>query len=319
MLKVIFADWPLICPVYALYAYRCQRWDKLNELLPKLGRVNYDYFGGKSEFDKMVALAKQHAGETKPIQRTSAIELKRLSIKVQARMDEGRRTEDGLEAELKQLDALIGNCKEDNKDVAAQALFLKAVVYLQAFTNLDKGRELILQIKHDFPSSEVGLHADDILTSIDQDVEKRKIQDALAIGTPFPNFEVKDLAGETLSVAGQKGKVVLIDFWATWCMPCVAELPNVLKTYEHYHGQGFEIIGVSLDQDQAKVVNFIKQKQMTWPQYFDGAGWKNKLAAKYGIESIPATYLLDRQGNIIAKGLRGKALSEAVAEAIAKK
>jgi hypothetical protein len=93
-------------------------------------------------------------------------------------------------------------------------------------------------------------------------------------------------------------------------------LPNVLKTYEKHHDKGFEIIGISLDQDKQKLTSFTESKKMPWVQYFDGKGWQNKLASKYGIKSIPATYLLDGQGKIIAKDLRGEALEAAVAKAL---
>jgi thiol-disulfide isomerase/thioredoxin len=109
-----------------------------------------------------------------------------------------------------------------------------------------------------------------------------------------------------------------VDFWATWCGPCRTELPNVIATYKKYHDQGFEIIGVSLDQDQAKLTGFTKSMNMTWPQFFDGQGWQNKLAVKYGIESIPATYLLDGNGKIIGRDLRGDELTQAVAKALGK-
>ena len=99
----------------------------------------------------------------------------------------------------------------------------------------------------------------------------------------------------------------------------MGELPNVLKTYQKYHGKGLEIIGVSLDQDQAKLASFIQQKGVTWQQFFDGQGWHNKLAVKYGIKSIPATFLLDGQGKIIAKDVRGEALEQAVGAALAAK
>ena len=135
-------------------------------------------------------------------------------------------------------------------------------------------------------------------------------------GLKFPGFEEKDVAGKPLSIDNYKGKVVLIDFWATWCGPCVAELPNVLKVYEKHHGKGFDIIGISLDQDEAKLTSFTKQKNMTWQQFFDGQGWGNKLAAKYGVNSIPATFLLDGEGKIIGKDLRGEALEEAVTKAL---
>jgi peroxiredoxin len=99
----------------------------------------------------------------------------------------------------------------------------------------------------------------------------------------------------------------------------VAELPNVLKTYEKHHAQGFDIIGVSLDKDEAKLKTFIADRKMPWKQYFDGKGWGSKLGARYGVNSIPATYLLDGEGKIIAKNLRGEALEEAVAKVLAQK
>jgi thiol-disulfide isomerase/thioredoxin len=149
-------------------------------------------------------------------------------------------------------------------------------------------------------------------------MEAQKIQAALAVGVKFPDFNEKDTAGKPLSIANYNGKVVLIDFWATWCGPCRAELPNVIATYKKYHNQGFEIIGISLDQDQAKLTGFTKDMNMTWPQYFDGQSWQNKLAVKYGIESIPATFLLDGNGKIIGRDLRGDELTQAVAKALGK-
>ena len=113
--------------------------------------------------------------------------------------------------------------------------------------------------------------------------------------------------------------MVLVDFWATWCGPCVDELPNVLAAYKKYHGQGFEIVGISLDEDQAKLTSFLKEQGMTWAQFFDGKGWENKLAVKYGVESIPATFLLDGEGTIIAKNLRGPALDAELARRLAQK
>jgi thiol-disulfide isomerase/thioredoxin len=154
-----------------------------------------------------------------------------------------------------------------------------------------------------------------------QQAEKQKaaaqIQSSLVVGAAFPDFAVKDASGQPLAIANFKGKVVLIDFWATWCGPCRGEIPNVVATYQEYHDQGFAIIGVSLDQDRQKMLDYTKKMNMTWPQFFDGQGWGNELAVKFGIESIPATFLLNGNGKIIGRDLRGDELTQAVAKALA--
>jgi thiol-disulfide isomerase/thioredoxin len=104
--------------------------------------------------------------------------------------------------------------------------------------------------------------------------------------------------GREVDVSKLKGKVVLVDFWATWCGPCVAELPHVKEAYEKNHAKGFEIVGVSLDQEKASLTEFVSGHQMEWPQYFDGQGWENKLAGQFGITSIPAMWLIDKKGNL---------------------
>jgi thiol-disulfide isomerase/thioredoxin len=111
--------------------------------------------------------------------------------------------------------------------------------------------------------------------------------------------------GREVDLSKMRGKVVLIDFWAVWCGPCVMEMPNVLKAYEKLHPKGFEIVGISLDQDKAKLESFVKDKGMAWPQYFDGKGWKNDISTKYGINSIPAMWLVDKKGMVVSTNARG--------------
>jgi peroxiredoxin len=249
----------------------------------------------------------------------AATDLKALVTKVNAKLQGGKKTEADLAPELKEFDALLAKYKGEKTDDVAQIQLMEAMLYLQVFNNTDKGVEMIKQLKTDYPGTKPAQNADRILDSVKQQAAAKKIQSGLAEGTKFPDFNEKDSTGKPLSIANYKGKVVLLDFWATWCGPCVHELPNVIKSYDTHHKQGFEIIGISLDKDQEKLASFTKEKNMTWVQYFDGLVWQNKLAVKYGVNSIPATYLLDGQGTIIGKDLRGEDLENAVTKALAKK
>lgn len=245
-------------------------------------------------------------------------DLEQLVEKVKAKLQDGKRAEPDFSDELASFDTLLHVHKGEKSDDAAQILMMKAMLYVEIFENPEKGAEIIKQVKVDFPESSQAKNADKILASIAAQGEANKVKKELAVGKPFPDFNELDLDGKPLSIANYKGKVVLLDFWATWCGPCVHELPNVIATYGKFHDKGFEIIGISLDQEKDTLAAFIKNKQMPWQQYFDGLGWQSKLGQKYGINSIPATYLLDKDGKIIAKDVRGEELAAAVEKAVGK-
>jgi len=246
-------------------------------------------------------------------------ELHTLLQQISTDIKAGKRTEAALADDIKQFDVLLAEHKGEKTDGVAQILFMKGTLYLQVIDDEQKAMTILKQVQTDYPGTKWAKEVDQVIAFTEKAAAAKKIKGALVVGAKFPEFTVTDLDGKPLSTAGLKGKATLIDFWATWCGPCRNELPNVLATYQKHHAQGFDIIGVSLDQDKAKLTEYTKSMNMTWPQYFDGQGWSNKLAAKYGIESIPATYLLDGNGIIIGEDLRGEALEAAVTKAVAGK
>jgi len=243
-------------------------------------------------------------------------QLKNVVDKIRAKRVATKIPEAAVTSELEELDAICAQHKGENAQALADVLRVKATVYWSIVDNSEKGIAVIRQIKKDYPNTTVGRDADNIINLIQQHEESRKIRRTLTNGAKFPDFSEKDLLGNPLSVSKYEDKVVLVEFWATWCVPCVAELPNIIKAYKKHHSNGFEVIGISLDQDEQKLKSFLKAKEIPWPQYFDGKEWQNKLAAKYGIDSVPATFLLDRQGKIIGQDLRGEALEEALTKAL---
>ena len=110
------------------------------------------------------------------------------------------------------------------------------------------------------------------------------------------------------------GKVVLIDFWASWCPDCIRELPTVQEVYGKYKDEGFAVIGISLDKDAKALSNFVSKKSIPWPQYFDGKGWDNELSTKYGISEIPEMWLIDKEGHLVNTQITMGQLDDRVAE-----
>jgi thiol-disulfide isomerase/thioredoxin len=241
-----------------------------------------------------------------------------IVAKINAKLQAGKRTEADLADDIKAFDALYAQHKSEKSEAVAEIQAMKAQLYLQVLEDPEKAAECFQVVKRDMPDTRAGRMADGVQDSLKGQIAAVKIRKALAPGSQFPDFLERDLTGKLFSVSDYKGKVVLVDFWATWCGPCRAELPNVIAAYDKYHDKGFEIIGVSLDSDKAALENYIKLSKMPWPEYFDGLKWQNKLAMKYGVEAIPMNYLIDVNGKIIGSSLRGDDLDAAVAKALKK-
>lgn len=136
-----------------------------------------------------------------------------------------------------------------------------------------------------------------------------------AVGQAAPDIDLPSPEGNNMTLASLKGKVVLVDFWASWCRPCRRENPNVVKIYKKYKDKGFEVYSVSLDRKKDKWVKAIEQDNLIWPGHVsDLGGWKSSAASLYSVKSIPQTFLLDEEGKIIAKNLRGDRLEKKLEE-----
>ncbi len=255
-------------------------------------------------------------------------QVQEIVAKINAKLQKGLNKESDLADEIAAFNRVIAAHKSEKTNEVATAEYMKDALYIQVLEEPAKGLAAFKQLAKDYPDTKVGQEVAKLLPQLEAQIaaqaKAEEMKRNLVVGKPFPEFAVaagpvKDIAGAPLSVAQYKGKVVLIDFWATWCGPCMEEMPNVIAAYNKYHARGFDIIGVSLDQPEglATLPAFLKEHQMPWRQYCDGKFWSNELAVKYGIISIPASYLLDGTGKIIAVSPRGALLAPAIEAALA--
>jgi thiol-disulfide isomerase/thioredoxin len=209
----------------------------------------------------------------------------------------------GAEGEVAGLAELEKGVRALQKEFPNEPDVQKMLLEVASSSEGDKERALLQEISAGNASAEVKNAAADMLKKMD------------AVGKPV-DLQFTAVDGREVNVAKMKGKVVLLDFWATWCPPCVGEVPDVLATYDKLHPKGFEIVGVSLDKDKTSLTQFVADHKMGWPQFFDGLYWQNKYARQFGIESIPAMWLIDKQGNL--RDMNGRSdLSGKVAKLLA--
>lgn len=191
-----------------------------------------------------------------------------------------------------------------------------AVLFTLNFLSLEKDLALYEKIGNDLsvvmPNS---LMVKNLVATVDsykkQLVQQKELKKSgLSRGSEVPDIELPTPSGEMLKLSSLRGKYVLIDFWASWCGPCRRENPNVVRLYNKYHNQGFDIFGVSLDNNASKWQAAIAKDKLTWNHVSDLKGWSSSAARLYNVSSIPFTVLIDPDGKVIGTNLRGQQLEQ---------
>ncbi len=243
-------------------------------------------------------------------------ELKAVLDRINAKIERNLSDEADYAEELETIDGLAAKYARSSPEDAASFHFLKARLYRELFEKPELALELFRKIAADFPGTRATVELPEAI----QETEILVADAALtAVGREFRPFIATSTEGKVVDLTAYRGKVVLVEFWATWCGLCRDELPNLKAAYANHHDRGFEIIGVSLDTEADKLAAFTKENQMPWPQIFEGRGWKNPLVTSNGIHALPGLFLLDREGRIAAKGVHGERLQAKIAELLATK
>lgn len=214
--------------------------------------------------------------------------------------------------QLKEEHKFRTNIAEEKKMALVKAN-LSSVVSADVFANnlflgmdIKDAEELAKSFTGDAAASESIIRVKEKIANIDK----------VEIGNPAPDFTLNTPEGKPLSLSSFKGKVLLVDFWASWCRPCRKENPHLVKIYKKFHEEGLEILSVSLDSDKVNWKKAIKKDGLIWNHVSDLKGWYNEAAQLYAITMVPHVVLIDKDGIIVAKDLRGVALEEKVAELI---
>lgn len=259
---------------------------KDNELL-------YDYFGNIRETNE--AIAEDRSGMMEAFRKKDTSELNRL----QQRQEEMAGT--SLQAKKEMV--------RENPNSIVSVMILQELANSQGVASTEL-KELFNSLSPEVQNSSLG-------NMLDQAISRMSL---VEVGSKAPDFAAPTPQGEELALNEVLGKVTLIDFWASWCKPCRDENPNIVRVYEKYHDQGFNVIGVSLDRpgQKDKWEKAIEDDNLEWNQVSNLMFWQDPIAAKYGIRAIPAAFLLDENGVIVAKDLRGKELENKVAEILEK-
>jgi len=198
------------------------------------------------------------------------------------------------------------------KNAATPHLAYAAMQYLPYANGPEVYDQTLARLKKEIPSNELTVNLGKF---IGQEKNKAKSASVAAIGKEAVDLKAKNPEGKEMALTDLKGKVVLIDFWASWCGPCRRENPNVVRAYKEYKNKGFDVFSVSLDSNVDRWQKAIEKDGLVWDSHIsDLKKWNSDLSKSYGVRSIPATFLIDKDGKIVAKNLRGRALDDKLKE-----
>lgn len=243
-----------------------------------------------------------------------AADLKALIVQIQTKLKAGQRSAADLAPDLAAFDALLAKYKGQKTEEVAQIAFMRATLYLQVLNDAEKGKALLTQIKTDFPGTKVAASVDTTLAALERNAKAKETQLAV-VGKPAPELHFKWATRDGLkTLSSLKGKVVVLDFWATWCGPCIASFPQVRELVEHYAGAEVVVVGVTSIQGfvanlEAQRIDtkdnpekeiglmpaFIKAKDMTWAVAFSDEQVFNP---DYGVTGIPHMTIIAPDGTV---------------------
>lgn len=259
------------------------------------------------QYDKLAQKHKTRVDSIENIFRTYMVTMKLDSLRADSLSKE---LEKPYEAIVKSYSDALSQIIMKNNAAYASIMAIQQLTpenYLDTYIALDKG------LAQKYPGNADIKKFHEMVEQVAQMVSRSK---AIAVGMEAPEINLPMPNDKSLALSALRGKVVLIDFWASWCGPCRKEMPNVKRVYEKYKKKGFEIYGVSLDKEKDGWVEAIAKDGLTWPQVSDLKFWQSEAAQAYAVQAIPFTVLVGKDGKIIAKNLRGEELDKKLAEVL---
>ena len=220
--------------------------------------------------------------------------------------------EDAMKRAQIDYEAMMGNQKVYTKNFIREPpnSTVSPLIVLMQLANEMSAHDLDTLVAFLDPSIRASIY----IAELKKLADKMRVSDVTNAGTLAPDFTLNTPEGTPLTLSSLRGKIVLLDFWASWCGPCRRENPNIVKVYQKYKDKGFDILGVSLDKEKSLWVKAIADDQLTWHHVSDLKFWQSEAAVKYGVQAVPCAILIDKEGKIIAKNLRGDELEKKLAE-----